>query len=42
MEAVGVCWRVGEWIFSAYMRTGDAYPALKARRMKHVEASAAR
>jgi len=34
MYAVGVCWKMGEWIFSVYMRRGDAYPTLKVRRTK--------
>ena len=34
MYAVGVCWKMGEWIFSVYMRRGDAYPTLKVRRVK--------
>jgi hypothetical protein len=25
---------MGEWIFSVYMRRGDAYPTLKVRRTK--------
>jgi len=32
MYAVGVCWKRGEWIFSIYMRMGDAYPTLKVRK----------
>jgi len=34
MYAVGVCWKRGGWIFSVYMRMGDAYPTLKVRRGK--------
>ena len=34
MYAVGVCWKRGGWMFSIYMRMGDAYPTLKVRRVK--------
>ena len=34
MYAVGVCWKSGGWMFSIYMRRGDAYPTLKVRRVK--------
>jgi hypothetical protein len=34
MEAAGVCWRRGGWIFSIYKRIGDPYPTLKVRRLK--------
>jgi hypothetical protein len=34
MYAVGVCWKRGGWMFSIYMRRGDAYPTMKVRRVK--------
>ena len=42
MYAVGVCWKRGEWIFSIYIREGDAYPMLKVKRVRGGEGAAPR
>jgi len=40
MYAVGLCWRRGGWVFSAYRCRGDVYATLKVRRIKHGRAAA--
>jgi hypothetical protein len=40
MYAVGLCWKRGGWVFSAYRRRGDVYATLKVRRMKPGRAAA--
>ena len=40
MYAVGLCWKRGGWVFSAYRRQGDVYATLKVRRAKPGKAAA--
>lgn len=34
MDAAGICWKRGRWVFSVYRLWGDAYPTLKVRKVR--------